>query len=163
MGGQVADALAGMEGDERLGVSTPIARSNQRLQQCGSSGGSGGWVLEAALSAERTIETVARENARGVAVGEHAEAFQFGPSNTNPWIGRSQASTSGDGEGALRLQHGTGECLGKRHLEGEGGTGRLGRQQLVVWLRCEVEQRADQSIVVQVGIGDEWCDHGRSC
>ena len=140
-----------MEGDERLGVSAPITRSNQRLQQRSGSGGSGRRVLEATLSAERTIETMARQNASGVAVGEHAETFQFGTSNANPWIGRGQASPSGNGEGSLRLEQGTRKRLGKRHLKGECSTGRLGGEQLVVWLRREVEQRADQCIIVQVG------------
>ena len=152
-----------MEGDERLGVSTPIPGRNKRLQQSGSRGGSGRRVLEAPLSAERTIETMARQNASSVAVGEHAETFQFGTSNANPWIGRGQASPSGNGEGSLRLEQGTRKRLGKRHLKGECSTGRLGGEQLVVWLCREVEQRADQGIVVQVGIGDERCNHGRSC
>ena len=111
--GQFADAFAGMEGDERLGVSAPITRSNQRLQQRSGSGGSGRRVLEATPSAERTIETMARQNASGVAVGEHAETFQFGTSNANPWIGRGQASPSGNGEGSLGFEHGARKRLGK--------------------------------------------------
>ena len=102
-----------MEGDERVGVSTPIARSNQRLQESRGSGGSGGWVLETTLSTECTIKSVAGENASGVAMGEHAKTLQLGASNANPRIGRGQASPSGNGEGSLGLEHGAGKRLGK--------------------------------------------------
>ena len=102
------------------------------------------------------------QEATGVVVGQRAEACQLSTGQGKPWVIGREAGACSRGERSVGGDDGEGDCGGDVELMTHRGACRVGGQQLAVGVLRQLEQRADERVVVQVGVRDERRGHGFS-